>query len=31
LRDELGDDSFEQAFEAGRSLQRDAAIDRLRP
>jgi predicted ATPase/DNA-binding SARP family transcriptional activator len=31
LRDELGDDGFEHAFEAGRSLQRDAAIDRLRP
>src|SRR5262249_49287034 len=31
LRDELGDNEFERLFEAGRSLQRDAAIDRLRP
>jgi hypothetical protein len=31
LRGELGDNGFERAFEAGRSLTRDAAIDRLRP
>jgi hypothetical protein len=31
LRDELGDEGFERAFTAGRSLTRDAAIDRLRP
>jgi hypothetical protein len=31
LRDELGDEQFERTFEAGRSLQRAAAIDRLRP
>jgi predicted ATPase/DNA-binding SARP family transcriptional activator len=31
LRGELGDDEFERIFEDGRSLQRDPAIDRLRP
>ncbi len=31
LRAELGDDTFEQLYAAGKALDRDAAIERLTP